>query len=279
MKKACFLCSFLLPATVVSADQPYPSGARSTALGTATVTLNDAWCTLNNPSGLGSLNRISSGISYENRFLVKELNTRCFALTFPVPEGTLGFSLVSFGYPLYLQNRYALAFGKSFSNKFSLGIALNYLHTHIPNVGSTSIMAGEMGMQVKLNSHLLLGVDLFHPVSIPAGKHYPALFKLGINYSFSRAVSTMLETEKQLSKKPLFKAGIEYQPVTNFFLRIGIATDPVVSSVVSSFGIGFTVQRLQIDLAVASHQALSLSPQLSLLYSFGKDAAAVRSNR
>src|ERR1700690_928414 len=77
-------------------DQVY--GARSGALGNASVTLSDAWSTVNNQAGLGFVKSIDVGTFYENRFMLKQLSSQAFALALPVKGGTFGLSYSSFGY-------------------------------------------------------------------------------------------------------------------------------------------------------------------------------------
>ena len=63
-----FFCSF------TSVAQGWmPVGSRSNSMGNASVALTDVWAFHHNPAGLSELKNIHGGISYENRFLLKEL--------------------------------------------------------------------------------------------------------------------------------------------------------------------------------------------------------------
>lgn len=276
MKYLWLLVAFLIFTIPVLCTEIPPAGARSAALGTTSVTLRDCWSTLNNPAGLGTIQHLSAGIAYENRFFLKELSMRYATVVLPVKKGTVGFSMTSFGYPLYRENRYNLAFGKAFSQMLSIGMAFNYQRTRIGDGnGDISSLAGELGIQTQLHKDLLLGVHLYHPVPLHQERKNTtaeARMKLGINYSFSSSVFVVLETEKQLSRKALLKAGIEYLPGPSFFLRAGIYNTPFRPA----FGIGFRKHYFQADLSATHHQTLGISSQVGLTFSFREKDKIVR---
>jgi hypothetical protein len=253
----------------VYSQETFPSGPRSAALGTCSVALKDSWCTVNNQAGLGTSSGFSCAILYQNLFFIKELSTRGITLLLPFQPLSLGFSMTSFGYPLYHENKYNLAFGKAFSDKLSLGAAFNYLHTQIAGeISSSSAFAGELGMLAQLQEKLLLGVHLSNPTRSLHGKgvseQLPTVLRLGINYSFSSSVSVLAETTKDLSRKASFKGGLEYQPLHGFFLRTGVCNSPQLYS----FGIGWCIQQLRVDLSISRHPLLGISSQVGLNYIF-----------
>lgn len=280
MKKTGLLSACLLFILSAYSQETSSTGPRSAALGNSSLTLKDPWCAVNNQAGLAFLRQMTAGVCYENRFLLKEFSTRSATLVLPFKTGTLGLSMVSFGYSVYHENKYNIAFGKAFSDKFSLGAAINYLHTHIADgTGISPVISGEMGMLVRLQKQLLLGIHLSDPVQIFYKKRkqegLPVILKAGINYSFSSSVSLSLETAKELSRKALFKAGIEYRPYPSFFLRAGISNDPIRSA----FGIGFFIQRFQMDLSASYHPLLGISSQIGLICFFGKNDRSVRDDQ
>jgi len=68
MKKQIFIASLLLFAFITKAgNEDYPIGARSAAMGNASVSLSDMWSAHHNQAGLGFVRNISAGVSYENR--------------------------------------------------------------------------------------------------------------------------------------------------------------------------------------------------------------------
>jgi hypothetical protein len=256
-----------------------PVGSRASALGNSTASLSDTWSAAQNQAGLGLVRVPGAGVFYENRFLIKELSIRSAVLAMPVKVGTMGLALTDFGYSLYKENKYSLSFGKAFSKNFSVGMALDYLSTRIAEGnGNFATVVGEIGMQAKPNKNLVIGAHLYNPTRSQLDKHSteraPAVLQLGIGYSFSSQVFLTAETEKDIAKNAIFKVGIEYQPINNFYLRIGISTEPVLTA----FGFGVHLKSFQVDIAAAYHQTLGITSKLGLSYLFNKSDKTVRSN-
>jgi hypothetical protein len=263
--------------TGLAANENFPAGARASALGNAAAALSDTWSAVHNHAGLGFVRTPAAGIYYENRFLIKELSTRSAVLAIPVKAGTLGFSLSDFGYAHYKESKFNLSVAKAFSKTFSMGLALDYLHTRIAESnGNFSAVVGEIGMQAKLSKNLVIGSHLYNPTRSRLGRNtnerIPTILQVGIGYFFSPSVFVTVETEKNISKKAILKAGIEYQPLSNFYLRIGISTEPVLTT----FGLGLSIKNFQIDLSANYHQTLGMTSQLGLTYLFTKSDKTVR---
>ena len=74
MKIILIIISFFLTASAVNAQGWVPAGARSMSMGNASTTFNDVWAYHNNPGALGDIDKFSVGISYENRFLLRQFH-------------------------------------------------------------------------------------------------------------------------------------------------------------------------------------------------------------
>lgn len=268
-----YLTLFALSYSFVSfaGSEDYPIGARSSAMGNASVSLCDMWSAHHNQAGLGFVRNIGAGVYYENRFMIKEISVRGGTVALPVKAGTFGLCITNFGYSQYNENKYSLSFAKAFGDKFSAGIAMDYLTTRIAEgYGSKGVLAAEAGIIAKPLKGLTIGAHVFNPtrakISAYDDERLPTIIRLGADYSFSDKVILALETQKDISQKAEFKAGIEYRAVKEFYLRIGISTNPTLSC----FGFGINLKNLRIDVAANYHQALGISPQLGLSYSFAK---------
>ncbi|HRG37060.1 MAG TPA: hypothetical protein PK289_00875 [Bacteroidia bacterium] len=253
------------------------SGARSTALGSASVSLSDEWGVIHNQAGLGFVRHASTGFYYKNSFLIKELGARNAILTLPIKTGTLGAAFTNFGYSAYSENKLNLSFAKAFSNSFSMGIAFDYLFTHIAE-GNTNFktLVGEVGILTKLRKNLTLGAHLYNPTRSKTGKNsterIPTIMQLGLCYQAAEQLMLLVETEKDMGRQPVFKAGIEYQVLSHFFLRTGISSQPFLTS----YGVGFQRHQLKIDIGGNYHQTLGFTTQIGFSYSFSKNQETVR---
>lgn len=281
MKKHLFLLGFLLVTAEVMASNENPTvGARAAALGNASVCLGDGWSAAQNQAGLGFVHAPAAGIYSENRFLLKELSLRSGVVAIPLKAGTIGLSLSNFGYSLYKENKYSLAFAKAFSRNFSAGMAIDYLHTRIAEEnGNFSAVVGEIGIQAKPYKNMVVGAHLYNPTRSKAARnsqeHLPTILRFGLGYSLSSQVFLTVETEKDLAEKAIFKAGIEYQPLNHFYLRIGTGSEPVLTT----FGFGLHLNNFQLDVSANYHQTLGITPQLGLSYLVNKSNKTVRDDR
>lgn len=276
MKKGCFIFFYLFSWFTSTAENETMIGARASAIGNAGISLSDGWSAAHNPAGLGFVRNLTTGIGYENRFLLKELGTRGAVLALPVKAGTIGLSLSNFGYALYQENSYRFSAGKALSPAFSMGMSIDYLHTRLgEGYGNRSGIVATIGIQAKPLKNLVLAAHIYNPTRNKwiksAEERIPTVMKAGMAYHFSSRVLCVVETEKNLAKKPLLKAGIEYMPLDNFYLRIGMNTNPAQST----FGIGCFIKNLQLDLAFTYHQSLGLSSQIGLSYLFTKNKKTV----
>lgn len=249
-----------------------PIGARSAAMGGASVCLDDFWSLHNNQAGLASYKQMAVGIYGENRFMMKELSQGAFGFVMPVQKaGVFGVNYNYFGYSLYRESKLGLAYAMAFSDKISGGIQLDYINTHQgEDYGNANIFTFELGMRATLIKNLVLGVHVFNPIHAKVSKYgtdrVPVIFKGGLSYSFSDKAIVAVETEKDLNQNARFKAGVEYHVVKPVYLRVGIGTSPYSNS----FGIGMVLGNFQADISASRHQILGFSPQISMVYTFKK---------
>lgn len=272
MNKLLFtFCFVLLSFSIFAGNEDYPIGARSAAMGNASVSLSDIWSAHHNQAGLGFVRTIGAGVSYENRFLVKEISIRGGAVALPVKGGTFGLCITNFGFSLYNENKYSLSFAKAFGEKFSMGIAMDYLTTRIAEgYGNKGVLAAEVGIQAKPIKGLTIGAHAFNPTRAKINSYnnerLPTIIRLGADYNFSDKVTLAIETQKDIQYKAEFKAGLEYRAVKEFYLRIGTSTNPTLTSC----GFGLNLKNLKVDFSGNYHQTLGFSPQIALSYTFSK---------
>lgn len=269
MKYVVFLFLFaLINHTALNASDNLPTSARSMALSNASVSLADLWSIQNNQAGLAWIKTPLTGISYENKFMMKELSTKTGSFIYPLKRNTIGASLSSFGYNVYNENNIKLAAAKAFGNNLSFGVGLNYFQTTIFEYGIKKLFIAEAGLQAKPFQHLTIGAHLFNLTRTKLADYnnerVPTTMRLGASYLFSEKAMLVIETEKSTEKKPLLKTGIEYRPIPTLYIRCGISTNPSLNS----FGIGLNIKQIKIDIATNYHHLLGLSTQVGMIYEF-----------
>jgi len=268
--KLAFLIALLLAGPVVSGSHDnYPLGSRFAAMRNASVMLPDLWSVSHNQAGLGWIKNLSVGFHHENKFIIPEYALQSLALAVPTRPGTIGLNYSYFGYSKYHESKIGLSFGRAFGEFFAAGIQLDYLNTFIAEeYGNQGTLAIEGGIIGKPLDFLYIGAHVFNPTRTTISNYddepVPTIIRVGIGVQLFEMVFLGIETEKELDHKPINKAGIEFEPVNNLFLRAGISANPTQSS----FGIGYALKGFRADIAFTVHQQLGLTPHFTLIYAF-----------
>lgn len=247
----------------------YSNGARSTAMGNTGINFTDINSLFNNQAGLADLKTTSFLVAADRRFALADLNNLTAGFALPTQSGTFGISINYFGFDLYNETKIGLAYARKLMDKLSIGVQFDMLNTRIPEYGSKNIFTFEIGLQSELSENLTLGFHLFNPVKLETveGEYLPSVIQGGITYSPTKKVLLNIELEKDIDFPFTIKSGIEYEMVDNFWLRVGINTEP--ASV--SFGIGYLMKSgLRLDVASNYHQELGFTPGVSLGFDLKK---------
>jgi hypothetical protein len=269
IKRTCaFLVLSLISIGLFATGEDFPIGGRSAGMANSSVTLNDFWSIHNNQAGLTGVKNFSAGMYYEDRFGLKNLSLKAGAIVLPTKSGgVFGLSMTYFGYSQYNESKIGLAYAKSFGEKFSVGIQLDYLSTHIAeNYGNRSAVAGEIGLRYQINTKLCIAGHIFNlnraKIADYNDERIPTVARLGLSYAFSGKIIVTAESEKDIQYDPVFKAGIEYHPIDMLYFRTGISTNPVLNA----FGFGLEFKNFKLDFAASYHQTLGFTPQFSIIF-------------
>jgi hypothetical protein len=250
----------------VLALENHPIGARSLGLSHASVSFSDVWGTFHNQAGIAGLEGFSAGFFYESRFGVDLLSLSAGSVVLPVGEGAFGLSFFQFGSGVFKENKYALAYARRLSEKWSAGIQLDYLTQTFPeNARAKGFATVEGGVLFQPSEKLHLGAHVFNPVKggieAPAGKvEMPVIFRAGGHYRFDEMVLVAFEAEKDNQSPALLKSGIEFLPVENLALRFGVSGKPFKYTA----GVGYKTGNLSADLGFSYHGNLGITPSVSV---------------
>ncbi|MBW7936010.1 MAG: hypothetical protein LC101_12760 [Flavobacteriales bacterium] len=253
-------------------SQNQPLGARSAAMGNASVSLLDVWSSYNNQSALAWLNRIELGTYYETRFLLPELSTQGLALVVPIKKiGVFDFNFSHFGYTQYNENKFGITYARKFGAIFSAGIQINLHWIHIgEGYGDLVTATGELSFTVQPLPRWIIAAHVFNPTRTPLAEYkrekIPTLFRLGTSYAFHEKVLVCIEGEACIHDTPTFRIGLEYHAIPILFLRAGFNSYPVSPS----FGFGLDIKNFKLNAASSWQPIMGFSPQVSLSYAFGK---------
>jgi len=243
-------------------------GARSAALGGATVTMQDGYAPLNNQAALAFDSTYYVAVSATRRYWLSELGENSLAVSIPVGNGALGVATSYNGFSDYNRLLAGLGYGLKLSDKIGVGVQLDYLSQTISEYGTASAVTFEAGLQAQLLSTLWMGAHVFNPMKTKSGfyddQYYSNELSLGLKFKPSKNVMLVADAVNRDYDKFGFKVGIEYLPVQNVAVRAGVNNNEY------SFGLGLRWKQLQLDLGVSDHRYLGLSPTGSVVYAIGK---------
>jgi hypothetical protein len=128
------------------------------------------------------------------------------------------------------------------------------------------VFTATVGATYAFGRNLVLGAQVFNPneqrITETGNERVPSMVRFGARYRFSDLVFACSEVEQSLNTKPVFKAGIEYKPVSVLVLRAGVSGNPRTSS----FGFGLVLKKFQIDMAGSFHPVLGFTPQFGITF-------------
>lgn len=247
-----------------------PTGARSAGMAYTGQALADLWGIRLNPAGIAGIDAPTAGLFYQNHFLSQELSDQAIAVAIPFGNGCFGIGADHFGYTMYRETRASLAYAMRFGEGLRAAVQLNHVGIRLgENYGSAGVFIAEVGMQAKLTEALWIGAHVYNPNRSSIGGPYddrtPAILSTGLTYTFSEQLFMNGEVEKDIDRDEQYRIGLEYRPNKVLFLRTGWSTGPVQAH----FGIGFKLDQLEFDLAMAVRSQLGPSPMIGLNYRFG----------
>lgn len=272
MKLRLLILSCILHSVLVFSQGIENVGARSIALGEATVALVDVNSYYSNPASSSHISSTETGLSYQNKFLINEFQQSALALALPLNKGVVSFAGMISGLRLFRSSRVGTGYAVKLSDIFSIGAQVNFQQIQIQDVTFSNDLQASIGFLLNVSSRLKLGVAAFNLGNGLFNKNKteiaPLLIRIGGNLSVNSKLIVLAEIEKDVIHQQRIKFGVEYQPVENLYLRSGA----VLNEQLLSFGVGYRSQKkLFIDLGGAWQQRLGWSPSLGIRYVFNNE--------
>lgn len=257
------LLNFLF--TDVSAQNAFSTaaGAKGIGAGNANLTYTDIHSGFNNQAGLAYLDGFS-GVAYtENRFLLKELQLAAISIAKPTNSGTWGMMLQYFGFDEYNEQKVGVNYSRKLFDKFSIGAQFDFLNTQIKEYGNAAAITFEVGMQYEILEKLTTGIHLFNPIRASIGiQELPSILQIGLTYRPTGYIAISGSIEKDSTLPYNLRMGLEYQLLEKIQFRTGFNSNPNRLS----FGLGYTVNQIQLNVAASYHDVLGFSPALGVVF-------------
>ena len=270
MKHIYFLLPLLLSFQVFGSDENSHAGARSFALGKASVALTDNWGTFNNQATLALLKKTNVSAYYENRFQVKELGFKAIGISNQNKFGSFAVNYSEIGFDIYKESKIGFSYARRLSKKFWMGIQFDRLEKKLnSDYGSQAKYFFEIGFLSEISKNLHLGFHLSNPMQMEFSVTYgeniiPTTARLGCSWKLSEQVLICSEIQQTLDTSTQVKAGIEYQIYKKIFFRCGFHNHPNTLS----FGLAYHYKSIKINLAFSRHPNLGYTPATDLAFQF-----------
>jgi hypothetical protein len=274
MKRKKYILFLLLyfPLLVYSTNDNTPVGARVNGMGNVSAAVPDFWSMYNNQAIMPFYDKMAVGVSYNNRYLLKETSTAVLGVVLPLKNGSDVFAvnLYHYGGGNFGAMKAGIAYAKSFASVFSFGLQFDYLLDYFNDAmyGKRSGFTFETGLYGQITKDFSLGFHVYNPARLKMityndiPEYIPTILRLGLAYKFKEKCIVGLDVEKNLDTKLQIHTGIEYTLLKFLILRGGIRF-PDFSF---SLGVGTEWKGLFIDFASSYHVHLGYSPQLAIIY-------------
>ncbi|HLP92961.1 MAG TPA: hypothetical protein VK168_02950 [Saprospiraceae bacterium] len=173
--------------------------------------------------------------------------------------GGAGLSIDHSGTEDYREQRFKLAYGRRLAEAFYLGGSADVLRASAPEYGSLTMATFSLSVLARALPKVWIGARVQNPLQQKIGEDLiPTVLRIGAVWKASDLFSLSFETEKDLERKAMIKAGLVYQPLPLLLIRAGMRSNEITRM---AFGAGLRLKnRLAIDLASEWHPSLGLTP-------------------
>ncbi|MEP1305313.1 MAG: hypothetical protein ABJK11_04575 [Balneola sp.] len=244
-------------------------GADGLGVGQATTALQDNnWAIFSNPATMNSKKTILSFYSLRN-YGFKELTDIAALGSIPTSYGTAAFGFHRYGGDLFNETRVRVGYANSWNN-LKFGAVLNYNHISQPSpYGSGFALGIDLGIAAELTDGLWLGAkttNLNQPeYNFEAeNESLSRELVLGLSYDLDQNALFLFDIVKDVQFPVAYRGGVEVNIIENLKGRVGISTEPNTYS----FGLGYSAQLWEVNIAFQRHEAIGYSPGIDLNFFF-----------
>jgi hypothetical protein len=168
------------------------------------------------------------------------------------------------GIDAYREQRMRLVYARKLAANWSLGVAGDLLHVAAPEYGSGTSATFGIGMLARVHPEIWLASQVVNPLQQRlAGIPLPTVLILSGAWRPGGAFVFTADVEKALERQAEVRCGLEYRPLKNAALRLGVRTHP--SRVSAGAGLVFWKQ-WRVDAAAEWHPVLGVTPGLAMIW-------------
>jgi hypothetical protein len=250
----------------LSGSDPFNTspGAGEAGMGYVCVMKPGFWSSFHNQALLPAAGKMSLGINYESRFNIKELGTRSAGITIPSGKAVIGAVYSQFGYSDFRREMAGLACGLNLSEKISAGVQADYFaEKTCGDYENHQSVTCEAGIVISPNDEIRIGLHIFNPLPVLGiSNNLPSALRIGTGSYLNSSLFAGIEAEMSTGKRLSVKTGFEYEAVKRLKLRGGFGTE----NTSFSFGLGYNINTVLLDISFTTHETLGVTPSASLIF-------------
>lgn len=242
-------------------------GATSIGMGQTGVAVpNTNWSLFSNVALMPTdENRVSF---YGFRYVgIAEITDMAANLTTQTTWGTLGAGVHRYGFNLFNENRFLLAY-KNNLDRFYYGVSVSYTHIFQGgDYGSAGAIGVDLGLAAEITEDLWFGAratNLNQPSYGNTDEELSRELATGLSFMLTPEALITAEIVKDVLFPLSFRSGVQFEIIQSLFIRAGITTQPETYSI----GFGYQSSRWDVNFALQQHNPLGLSPALDLAVKF-----------
>ncbi len=240
-------------------------GARSAALGNASLTLRDEAVLFNNVGALGWLDNPSAFFASEATPTLPGANRVAAAIQVPTTLGVLAAGAFRFGDNLYSEQMLMAGYGHRVGST-SLGVKTSLVQYRADGFETRTAMTVDVGGLTRLTPAWTVAANLCNLTQASmAGETLPVILSLASSWQSDKFLVTA-ELEKRLDAAVQIKGGAEFTLRRKLFIRTGFGLQPVRLS----FGLGARAKRLALDFSTVYQRSFDFTYQASAGYAISK---------
>lgn len=269
MLRLCSSCLLFWSVALCGIGQHSGSGRATGLAGAQAFSFGNVWAIAFNPAGLSTLDHAEvSFAAAPQPFGLRELSSASVMAGAPLAGGAIGVGCNRFGYELFRQVTYSLAYARDIAG-LSAGIGVNYTSLAISRYGECGAISIDAGVIVRCAPNVsaaLRGENLTRTAVGPQGEPLRQSFGVGLLYLPVPSLALMCGYEREPLADPSLAGAVEYSILSMVTLRTGVSqTPPLIGA---GFGIG--ADAFQLDYGYEIHPDLGGTHAITLTVAFGR---------
>ena len=261
--KYCQIVLFtLLSSSAHAAFEFQPIGAHTAGTGDTGVALAaGASGAFWNPAALAWGKRLSLFGTYHRPFGIAELATHAFSAGLRIGRHGLGARYTEFGFALYKEQGFGLAYGLRVFQYASVGLGIRALQLNTSGMPTQHWMVFDAGIKWQMRENVFLGAAIWNV----GGRHTSLLGQsgtVGMGIAVMPRVALVADVQKEATFPTGAGIGIIYHIHPQLVLRTGTGSRPERLSA----GFGLRKSGFAIDYAAVWHTVLGITHRASVIY-------------